>query len=73
MSNQLHLLYTLLCDVFLVKCKLLCFSHITVNTITDFINTGENIAPSQTEPKSVSILPTATILTGNVESEVPSG
>ena len=76
MSDQLHFLYTVLYDVFLVKCKLLCFSRITVNTIfpiTDFINTGENIAPSQTEPKSMSIIPTATTLTGNVQNEVPIG
>ena len=49
--------------------------YVTVNMIfpiTDFINTGENIAPSQTEPKSVSILPTATH-TDNVKSEVASG
>ena len=72
MSDHLHLLYTLFYDVFLVKCKLIC----TVNMIfpiTDFLNTGENIPPSQTEPKSVSIFPTATTLSGTIKSEFPSG
>ena len=68
------------CFVIIIHC-IVPFQCYTGNTnhyntqslIAVFLHTGDNLAPSQTEPRSMNVFPSTTTLTSNGKNEIPIG